>query len=88
MQNNKKAMRGNAWLKIKLLAPYGGITRIRFKGSPALSAKRWTLSQWLPRNNYKAPYGFPGLKSTHRSPHMAPIPARPDSPDQSVAEVD
>ena len=26
-------MRGNAWLKMKLLAPYGGITRIRFKGS-------------------------------------------------------
>ena len=26
-------MRGNAWLKFELLAPYGGITRIRFKGS-------------------------------------------------------
>src|SRR3954465_3828288 len=26
-------MRGNAWPKDQLLAPYGGITRIRFKGS-------------------------------------------------------
>jgi hypothetical protein len=30
-------MRENAWLKIQLLAPYGGITRIRFKGSSDLS---------------------------------------------------
>ena len=34
---NKKAMRGNAWLKTSLFAPYDGITRIRFKGSSDLS---------------------------------------------------
>jgi hypothetical protein len=46
-RRNKKAMRGNAWLKVRLLAPYGGITRVRFKGSVAAA----TLSaHWLPRS--------------------------------------
>ncbi len=39
--------------KLKLLAPYGGITRIRFKGSPMSASPNRTLSQWLPRNNYR-----------------------------------
>jgi hypothetical protein len=35
---NKKAMRGSAWqTDFKLFAPYGGITRFRFKGSSDLS---------------------------------------------------
>ena len=42
-------MRENAWLTAsKLFAPYDGITRFRFKGSPTLA--RRTLSQWLPRS--------------------------------------
>jgi hypothetical protein len=49
--HNKKAMRGKiAWLKSpvrhRTLAPFGGITRIRFKGS-----SNWTSQPWrLPRN--------------------------------------
>jgi hypothetical protein len=32
----QKAMRGKRMAEMELLAPYGGITRIRFKGSPTL----------------------------------------------------
>jgi hypothetical protein len=46
---NKKAMRDHAWPN-ELLAPYGGITRIRFKGSPFPQSRNRTLSPWLPRS--------------------------------------
>jgi len=52
--------------RIELLAPYGGITRIRFKGSPVLA--RRTLSHGLPRFRFRiGPAGAKSMQSCNRA---------------------